>query len=308
MTSRGWCFTLNNYSTNEQMMLESIIETNDKVRYIIFGLEVGEQGTKHLQGYVELNSPQRLSAVKKILDRAHWEQRKGSRDQARTYCMKEGEWLEFGNWQSGGQGNRSDLEELMVNIKENKKTIDIIEQNPNVFAKHMKFAQKYTEVVEKDQTKNFRKVKVIVHYGDAGTGKTRAAHDEYPDIFTVNCGETFPFDGYEGEKEILLDDFYGNIKYHELLRILDGHQYKVNVKGSHRYARWETIVITSNAHPKEWYGVGLTPALARRLTTILEHKKDVSQSPPVTKWPGNTGRPLCDNIASGEDDVLEMNI
>jgi len=282
MTSRGWCFTLNNHTMEEVWAMKTC-----KVRYLVAGHEVGQEGTPHLQGYLETDSPVRMSAVKKLpgMGRAHLEKRMGTRDQARDYCIKDGEFWEIGDWAAGGQGARTDLQALMKAIKDNPTdTIGHMEGDPLTYSKHQRFVEKYTAVLERESTKEFRKVEVDVLWGDAGSGKTKKAFEEDPNVFTVNTDETFPFDGYNGEKTILLDDFYGGIKYHNLLRILDGHQMRVNVKGGSRYARWTKVFITSNVGENEWYKQGCTPALRRRLTRVTKmvcHEEGGNTVPPL---------------------------
>lgn len=281
MSGRNWCFTLNNYTLDEQLHLETI-----ECRYIVFGLEVGVEGTEHIQGYIEFDSVKRLAGLKKMIPRAHFEPRRGAREAARDYCKKDGEWIERGDWSAGGQGKRSDIDDLVHAIQEKRDTLEILVTMPTVAARHMRFMEKLTAVVEQRDTREFRQIEVHVLWGEAGTGKTRLVHTRHDDVFTVNAAETFPFDGYDGQDVILLDDFYGGIPYHQLLRILDGYQYRVNVKGSHRYARWTKVYITSNKPPEQWYNVGLTPALARRLHHVTKFGNEVD---------GNTGEhPLLD--------------
>jgi len=263
MSARNWCYTLNNY-TEEEMM--SVLHT--PCRYHIFGLEVGESGTPHIQGYIEFGKVMRRSACKKLFARAHWEVRMGSREEARDYCKKEGEWEEIGIWDEGGQGARADLQGLMRALRGGTPLIQLMEDSPQVVSNNLRFVDRYIALAERADTKDFRTVEVHALIGDAGTGKTRIVHDLCPDVFTVNAGETFPFDGYNGEKEILIDDFYGGIRYSDILRILDGHQYRVNVKGGYRYAQWTQVFITSNKEPQEWYSVGLTDALKRRISDV----------------------------------------
>ncbi len=71
-----------------------------------------------MQGYVVLKKKSRLSALKKLLPRAHWEIREGTHDQARAYCMKEEtrtkEPYEWGD--PPAQGKRNDMA-AMVEVR-----------------------------------------------------------------------------------------------------------------------------------------------------------------------------------------------
>lgn len=84
LRSRRWCFTLNNWTEVE--MSQCLTEFDS----FIIGQEVGENGTPHLQGYVEFKNQKDLSCLKKILSRAHWEKAKGSRGDNIAYCSKGG--------------------------------------------------------------------------------------------------------------------------------------------------------------------------------------------------------------------------
>lgn len=83
--AKNWCFTLNNYLESD---INEIIKvcSNSSTNYI-FQEEMGENGTKHLQGYVEFNTKKRPMSVfdnKSI----HWEKRKGTKQQNINYCSK----------------------------------------------------------------------------------------------------------------------------------------------------------------------------------------------------------------------------
>jgi hypothetical protein len=78
--SNNWVFTLNNYT-------ESNLDTLKNLgKYIIFGKEIGEKCTPHLQGYIEFEKRITLGKLKKTDKRIHWEKRRGSQKQAINYC------------------------------------------------------------------------------------------------------------------------------------------------------------------------------------------------------------------------------
>lgn len=84
---KKWCFTLNNYTNTLMEQLETKFKEFN-IDYI-FGEEVGESGTKHLQGYIEC--PTKIRPIEKFgIKEIHWEKTKGTREQNITYCSKDG--------------------------------------------------------------------------------------------------------------------------------------------------------------------------------------------------------------------------
>lgn len=96
MTSRNYCWTLNNYTQEEYDFLVSK-ELVDELNYHIVAKE--EVSTPHLQGYTVFKKSLRMAAVKKLFqtNRVHLEARKGTHEEAADYCKKDGEYKEFGN-------------------------------------------------------------------------------------------------------------------------------------------------------------------------------------------------------------------
>lgn len=84
-----WCFTLNNYKSEDVEKIKLVSSNSSK--YWLFGFEVGEKGTPHLQGYVELKKKARLTEIKKLYDikEIHWEKCKGKRESNLNYCTKD---------------------------------------------------------------------------------------------------------------------------------------------------------------------------------------------------------------------------
>lgn len=88
--SKYWCFTLNNYLEQDLHILTECFKNND-IKYII-GEEVGQQGTPHLQGYIETKTKIRPSELK-LNKKIHWESRKGTEEQNIKYCSKDNKYV-----------------------------------------------------------------------------------------------------------------------------------------------------------------------------------------------------------------------
>ncbi len=82
--ARSWCFTLNNYTSEE---VEDLLKKFKNTKYV-FQEEIGESGVRHLQGIVTFPNQIRLKPTLKELNcRAHWEIAE-STVKSRMYCQK----------------------------------------------------------------------------------------------------------------------------------------------------------------------------------------------------------------------------
>ncbi len=113
-------------------------KTQDMYKYIIIGKEKGDQGTKHLQGFVHFYDKQRMTSVKKIIGpRAHLEKALGSDEDNRKYCGKEGDiFMEDGEVQQNGAKKKKVT--MGVKIRNlvhkllNEKRVAVLEDPENV--------------------------------------------------------------------------------------------------------------------------------------------------------------------------------
>lgn len=269
--ARAWCFTLNNYSSVD------VPRTIEKYKYVTWQAERGANGTPHLQGYVLFDTPRRFAGVKKIFPTAHWEPRQGTHEQARDYCQKpesrvDGPWT-LGSEDGVGQGTRSDVLSLKRSIDEGASDVQLWEDHFKHMLKYHKGASIYKRL--KATVRDF-KTFVTVITGPTGTGKSHAAFS-FPDCYFLSHPGTkngqLWFDGYDGQRTVVIDEFYGWIPYDLLLRLLDRFPLAVPTKGGFTNFAPKFIVITSNKPPEDWYKfekfAGKSDPLLRRLDLII---------------------------------------
>lgn len=92
---KNWCFTLNNYTEDDIGAMVPVFR--EKCKKFYFAKEVGESGTPHLQGTCEFKTKVRPISIG-LNKGIHWERRRGSWDEAYTYCMKEDGEKYFGGF------------------------------------------------------------------------------------------------------------------------------------------------------------------------------------------------------------------
>jgi len=146
--TRRYCFTINNYS-----VLPTFDET--KLCYLVFGKEIAPTtATPHLQGYLELKTPQRISYLHKIpgFESAHFLPARGTAQQNRDYCTKGGDYNEFGN-PGPGSGARTDLSHCRDILAENPNTHGlkrILLEHPGDFIRYHSGLEKAAKLLKPD--------------------------------------------------------------------------------------------------------------------------------------------------------------
>jgi hypothetical protein len=112
---------------------------------------------------------------------------------------------------------------------------------------------------------------VHVFWGLTGTGKSRRAWDEAGmDAYCKDPRSKF-WCGYQGEDNVIIDEFRGGIDIAHLLRWFDRYPVRVEIKGSSVPLVSSKVWITSNLEPKWWYpdvDEATRDALLRRLIII----------------------------------------
>lgn len=266
--SKYWVWTLNNYTDEEEKSVCTLVDRED-VSYVCFGRETGASGTKHLQGYIELGIRRTLGGIKRLpgMARTHVERRRGSQNQAITYCRKDDDFHEFGVKSISRQGKRTDLDSIKELIDEGTPEAELWDTNFSTMVVHRRAFREYRA---SKRPATFRlDLKVYVLWGAPGVGKSRYAYHVDPDLFSVPSPDLKWFDGYEGHPTVLIDDYRGNADAAWLLKLLDIYKLQVPVKGGFLPWHADKIFLTSNIPPHMWHQ-DITDPLMRRITKVIE--------------------------------------
>ncbi len=284
------------------------------VRYIVAQLELATDTRGiHVQGYIHYSGQKRPSTIGRIYGLKPESFQMGTVNATpadnRAYCTDSEKRLpgtvpwEFGEC-PGGQGSKLTQVAKLIETKGLRATI---KEHPATFIVHSTGMGKLANYYEIEALRGKRRtepVRLIVVYGDAGCGKTTWADAYDPEqSFTFpeqsDSGPTW-FDGYQGERTLVIQDWDDKtMKIRTLLRMCDETYHQFKVHGGYTIGKWDTIIITANPHPADWYnhrdnyfsydGVTVGP-LQRRIKNLF-HGTGMY---PNNRWTEN------------QEDILEM--
>ncbi len=264
--SRKWDITINNPSQAELThdVIKDILQTRT-LRYWCMADEIGRNGTYHTHIFVLSDSPTYFSMWKKLLPIAHIEKAYGSAKENRDYVSKTGKWAESDKAETSVPGTfeewgtlpseTAEKEPVMTQvikwIEEGLSTAEIIRLNPK-----MAFRSKDIDLLretilsEKYMREKRLDLEVIYLYGKTGTGKTSSIYEKYDSSevcrITNYKGDRILFDGYHGQRVLVLEEFRSQIPLADLLSILDIYPLMLPARYSDRVACYSVVYIVSN--------------------------------------------------------------
>lgn len=179
-TARRFVFTLN----NPKGLLDDASLQTWGATYLVYQEEVGENGTHHLQGYIEMPKSVRFTHFKG-LEGAHFEKAFGTAQQCEEYCSKEetrvGGPYRFGKL-SEGKGHRTDLLLLRNAIRDGKRGRDLFDDDEVAGSAIMygrgvdAMVRAYSVALPRDD------IRVILHYGPPGISHETPYPNQYTNL------------------------------------------------------------------------------------------------------------------------------
>ncbi len=264
--SKHWCYTINNPRDDERA------PNADMFTYHVCGMETGDDGTPHYQGYIAFKNRQRLTAVKKLFPRAHLEIMRGTSLEASDYCKKDGEFLEEGTLPvTGSQRTKQNWDEAYDLAK--KGELETIPKDMLI-----RYYHAFKRIRQDNPTKldDLPTTCGIWIHGPTGVGKSKYAREKYPDYYDKPLNKWW--DGYRDQPYVILDDvgpdqgqWIGTL----MKRWTDHYPFPAEQKGTTVQIRPKNIIVTSQYTIDEVFNqdVKLAEALKRRFHVVNMHER-----------------------------------
>lgn len=240
VVSKNWVLTINNYTPDDLLCF-----TKDALvfKYWAYSLEVGEEGTPHVQGFVCLRKKSRRAAVSRLFPRARLAIMAGNILQNEIYCSKEASLISFGTPpQSPGRAEKIRWEECRELMKAGR----LDELPPDVFVRYYGTAK----AIAKDHMTKPGMLDSCCGlwiYGEPGSGKSFSVVGAYPSRYIKPINKWW--DGYQGEDVVHLDELepsHASWIAPFLKKWADRYPFDAEVKGGALQLRPRRIIVTSN--------------------------------------------------------------
>lgn len=263
---RYWLLTIpkNDWTQPQQLPGE--------LQYLRGQQEVGAEGYEHWQLLAAFKRSVRLTQVKRVFGRTcHAELSRSAA--ASEYVWKENTRVPGSQFELGKcafkRNSKTDWEAVWESAKSGR--FEDIPANVRVNSYNSLCRIAKDHMVAEPMERRVR-----VYWGKTGTGKSRTAWEEagwdaYPKIPSTKF-----WDGYNGQSNVVIDEFTGQVGIEHLLRWCDRYPVTIETKGSACVFATTNIWITSNVDPRLWY-----PAAPEAQQEALLRRLE------ITHYPGN---------------------
>lgn len=240
------------------------------IAYIRGQLEEGASGYRHWQICCCFERKTTVTRAREVFGgRAHAELSRS--DAARQYVWKEDTRVEGTQFERGELPFRRNEKTDWDSIWEFAKDGDLLSIPAKIrvcnYSSLRKIASDFGRTVAMDRS-------CVLFVGPTGTGKSfRAWSEAGMDAYSKDPRTKF-WDGYRGERSVVLDEFRGSIDVAHILRWLDRYPVRVEIKGSSTPLLCERVWITSNLPIEQWW-----PDLDQQTLDAVKRRVEVINFP-----------------------------
>jgi len=230
-------------------------------------LELGAGGFLHWQVVVAFERKVRPGTVREIFGNCHHELCRSSA--ADSYVHKEETRIEGTQFEFGNKLLKRSSEKDWESVWNAAKSGNMLDIPADIRIRCYHTLKRIRK--DHDSAPMRQNLTVKVFWGVTGSGKSHRMHQEAydDDIPYVKSSTTKWWDGYRGEKRVIMDEFRGKIAIEHMLKWLDKYPCYVEEKGGQLALQATEFWICSNVSPREWYpeiDEMTLQALLRRLT------------------------------------------
>lgn len=270
--SKKWLLTINNPQESGwgHEKIKMSLATMKPVVYYCMSDEIAPStDTHHTHVYIHCKTPVRFSTVKNKFPTAHIDLARGTAEQNRNYVFKMGEKYEgtekedsridgtqeeWGEFPDEHQGKKPEMSFLLELIQSGMSDYEIITQFPDYLFDTDKLARVRLILKQEEFKTVWRNLEVTYIYGKTGTGKSRFVMEKYgyENVFRVT-DYVHPFDTYNGEEVLMLEEFNSSIRMQDLLNYLDGYPLKLPARYSDKIACFTKVYFTTNICLQDQY-------------------------------------------------------
>ena len=304
--SRKWQLTINNPAEKgitHEVLKESLAKFSGMLYWCMCD-ETGSEGTYHTHVYFVLRTPTVHTVLENRFPSIHRENVKGTSQQNRDYLLKDGEkynkgpdgsynytdrsgkthtgvnhtgtFEEWGEMPIERQGKSKDVEKIYALIKDGATNLEIIDTVPSGMLNIDKIERTRSMLRDSHYANSWRELQVTYIFGTTGVGKTRSVMDKYG---YVNCYRVtdykHPFDTYDGQDVLILEEYRSQFKVADILNYLDGYPLQLPCRYFNRQACYTKVFIISNIPLEKQYTSVMQEsrsAFLRRIHQVREYR------------------------------------
>lgn len=304
--SRKWLLTINNpidHGYPHERIRELLSQFRGMVYWCMCDEEGDECSTLHTHVYFVLRNGATWQRVNDLFPNIHRDKPFGTSPECRAYIWKDGEkfhkgsdghysyvdrsgashegtnfsdtFEEWGILPVEHQGKSKDVDRILELVKDGASNLEIVEAVPSAMMNMEKVERTRSMFRDKDFSDSWRNLEVTYIWGATGVGKTRSVMDKYG---YSNCYRVtdykHPFDTYDGQDVLILEEYRSQFKIADVLNYLDGYPLLLPCRYFNRQACFTKVFIITNIPlENQYFGVQEESrnAFFRRIHRVVEY-------------------------------------